>query len=312
MANYRNSIGTCDKYTFGTELEFAGVTLDRLAGIFKKASLPVSYELNHKWGKPTYDVWYLDTDSTVTKYVMGCAIGGELSSRIFTDQASTWEEIRSVCETLTGASATINPTCSNHIRVCLSSIKNKPQFFEVFSKLFAILENELSLFFMGEDYLVRDTQKDYSRPLKGHLLEYINTVNFQDPKEYFFEMRNARSGYLLFTNRDAINLNDFYEKQLMEIRYPNGTLNPQTIQNNINFILKLIDAIDRGLFNPEELTAQIDELRKRDWYMDLLYDRNYPKNFERLVHTISTSSEDINDFMTQYEHVLSLKKTVNK
>lgn len=106
---------------------------------------------------------------------------------------------------------------------------------------------------MGDDYLIRDTQRDYAHSLRPYLLNYINHVDFQDETGYLFDLRNSRRGILLFTNRDAINLNDFYTRNLMEIRYPNGSLNAKTIQNNINFILKLIDAIDRGLFNPQEL-----------------------------------------------------------
>lgn len=46
--------------------------------------------------------------------------------------------------------------------------------------------------------------------------------------------------------------------------------------------------------------------------MDYFTGKNNYEGFEKLVNTISTSSEDVNDFMTQYEHVLAKKKTVNK
>lgn len=307
MTAYRYDIGLNDKYTFGTEIEFTGVNLERLISILKNKNLPIRYELNHKWGLPKYDIWYLDEDCTVTKDVLGCAIGGELSSRIFTDTFTTWQEIKKVCETLNEANATVSPVCSNHIRVCLSSIKNKPQFFEIFTKLIAIMEEEINLFFMGDDYLIRETKANYARNLRCHLLDFINTVDFQNPEDYFFEMRKARSGLLLFTNRDAINLNDFYDKQLMEIRYPNGTLNPKTIQNNINFILKLIDAIDRGIFASKEVSSIVEKIAQSDWVVDHLNHRNNPGSFEGLTRMISTSEEDVNDFMTQYEQVLSKK-----
>lgn len=312
MTNYRDNIGIGSKYTFGTEIEFTGVNIDNLFKIFRKKSLPVRYSLNHKWGLPKYDVWYLDEDSTVTKKVEKTTIGGELSSRIFTDQPEVWAEIKNICTTLKEMGAYADSTCSNHIRVCLSSLKNKPLFFEILSKLIAILEDDIYLFFMGDTYLVRDTKSDYARDLKPYLLSYINTVNFQDEKEYFFDLRRSRSGCLLFTNRDAINLNEYYERSLMEIRYPNGTVNEKTIQNNINFLLKLIDAIDRGLFDPKELSAKVEEEENSSWFIDHLVGKNNSSGFEKLVNAISTSSEDVNDFMTQYERVLSKKKTVNK
>ncbi len=312
MGNYRYDLGIGDKYKFGTEIEFTGVNLERLIGIFKQKSLPIKYVMNHKSYDPKYNIWYLDEDCTVTKHILNLPIGGELSSRILTDTKETWLELKSICETLKSSNASVDATCSNHVRVCLSSIANKQVFFEVFSKLIAILEDEIALFFMGDTYLLRDTKSDYARDLKLHLLRYINEVNFQDEKEYFFDMRNARSGSLLFTNRDAINLNDFYHKGLIEIRYPNGTINEKTIQNNINFILKLIYAIERNLFDREALTSQVSKVERSDWFLDKLSGNYNNEGFEQLVRTISTSSEDVDDFMTQYERVLSMKKTVNK
>lgn len=44
---------------------------------------------------------------------------------------------------------------------------------------------------------------------------------------------------------------------MLEIRYPNGTLNEKNIQNNINFSLKLVNAIANNKFDNEELTKLV-------------------------------------------------------
>lgn len=97
----------------------------------------------------------------------------------------------------------------------------------------------------------------------------------------------------------------------MEVRYANGSLNQKTIQNNINFTLKLVDAIRRELFGPIELSRKVRELKDSDGYLKYLYEETSQKEFEELANIISTSSEDLDDFMSQYENVLSKKPKVN-
>jgi len=304
MTKYRYSIGLDDKYLFGTELEFTNVYLDDISKLFRESPLPVRYALHHKsTGFTKYDEWYLDMDSTVTKRKEGRFFGGELSSRILTDKKEIWIELKDICYLLRKAGATINDTCSNHIRVNLSCIKNEPYFFEVLSKIIALYEIEIKSFYMGDDYLTRSTSFDYARLLSGYLIEYINNVNFYDP-DCLYQFRHYRGvGY--FTRRDAINLQDYDQKKLMEVRYANGSLNEKIIQNNINFTLKLVDAIQRELFDTIELSREVNRLKESDWYFRDLFEETSYNNFERLVKNISTSSEDVDDFMSQYENVLS-------
>lgn len=303
MGKYRYDIGLDDKYLFGTELEFTGVYLDNLSKLFRNTSLPVKLALHHKsTGYIKYDEWYLDMDSTVTKRVDGRLYGGELSSRILTDKKGAWMELKDICGVLKSVGASVNDTCSNHIRVNLSSIGDERYFFEVFSKLIALYEREIRLFYMGDDYLVRSTGFDYARLLSDSLLDYICDINCYDP-DYMYKFRH-NGGISYFTRKDAINLQDYDEKKLMEVRYPNGSINPKTIQNNINFTLKLVDAVRRESFDLIELTRNIRD-KKDDLYMQTLFGEPNAKDFEHLARTISTSEEDVDDFMSQYEHVLS-------
>lgn len=310
MGKYRYDIGLGNKYLFGTELEFTNVYLDDISKLFRESSLPVRYALHHKsTGFTKYDEWYLDMDSTVTKRQEGRFLGGELSSRILVDKKNVWMELKDICCLLRKAGANTNDTCSNHIRVNLSCIKNEPYFFEVLSKIIALYEMEIKLFYMGDDYLTRSTSFDYARILSGYLIDYINEVNFYD-SDCIYKFRHHK-GVSYFTRRDAINLQDYDEKRLMEVRYANGSLNEKTIQNNINFTLKLVDAIRRELFDPIELSRKVNQLKESDWYLRDLFEETSTNSFEKLVKKISTSSEDMDDFMSQYEKVLSKRPKLN-
>lgn len=306
MGKYRYNIGLGNKYLFGTEIEFTSVYLNHLVRVFRNTtSLPVKYVLHHKSaGFIKYDEWCLDIDSTVTKGVNSQFFGGELSSRILTDKRKAWIELKDICDVLKVAGAGINENCSNHVRINLSSISDERYFFEVLSKLIALYESDIRLFYMGDDYCVRRTSFEYAKTLAYHLLNYINDVDFSQP-DFYYKFRN-NNGITLFSRRDSINLQDYEDKRLMEFRYANGTIKEKTIQNNINFLLKLVDAIERKVFDPQELTRKISD-NQDELYMRSLLDEPKHDEFEYLARAIATSEEDIDDFMTQYEHVL-LKK----
>lgn len=307
MGKYRYDIGLGTKYSFGNELEFTGVYLDELSKLFSSTSLPVRFYLNHKSdGFPAYDEWYIDTDKTVTIEENDRLFGGELSSRILTDKKKVWMEIEDICDILKNSGASIDYNCSNHIRVNLSSIKDERYFFEIFSKLVTIFEIDMRLFYMGDSYSYRRTCFKYARTLSDCLIKYINKVDFTSP-DFYYQFRH--NGIALFTRCDGINLQDYEQRKLMEIRYPNGTIKAKTIQNNCNFSLKLVDAIERKVFDPEELTRKIEQEKEELFYRDM-FDEPCRKDFEYLVKSISTSEEDVDDFMTQYEHILS-KKPIN-
>lgn len=303
MGRYRYDIGLGDRYLFGSEIEFTGVYLEHLDKLFSNMNLPVRYIINHKSnGYIKYDEWYLDKDSTVTIDKDGNNFGGELSSKILTDKKKYWEELRDICDVLKSNGAFSDFNCSNHVRVNLACIKDENYFFEVLTKLIALYEIDIKLFYMGDDYLKRSTAFEYARDLGDSLLSYINEIDFSSPDFYYKFRHNGGVGY--FTCRDAINSQDYENKRLMEIRYPNGTIREKTIQNNINFTLKLIDAIRREIFDPKELSQQIEDRRDRI-FINSLTGRENRDDFTYLVDRISTSSEDRDDFMSQYEHVLS-------
>lgn len=304
MGRYRYSLDLGDKYLFGSELEFTGVYISELSRVFREKSLPVRFALNHKSrGFTKFDEWYLDIDNTVTKNENHEYLGGELSSKILTDKKEIWIELKAICDVLKEMGAYANAHCSNHVRVNLSNISDERYFFEVLSKLITLYETEIKLFYMGDKYLIREELYDNARDLGFHLLAYINNVDFSDPN-YFYNFRNNR--FTIFTRKDGVNLQAYQNKKLMEIRYPNGSVNEKTIQNNINFSLKLVDAIERKVFDPEELTRKIEENRSQ-LFIKHTFAENCNSDFEYLAKTISTSESDTFDFMSQYEKVLANK-----
>lgn len=308
MNTYRYSLGLKDKYRFGTEIEFSNTRLKELEEKFMEKELPVKYILGHKDLHPDYSVWYLDGDITVSKYLDGGFFGGELSSRILLDWKEYWTELRNICNILRNSDAIITNQCSNHITIDLSHLENEAYFFEILSKIIVLYETELEIFYMGDSYLNRETKIKYANNMSFALLRKINSIDFN--KSNFLNDLKFK-GISTFLLRDAINLSCYEQSnykigKTMEIRYPNGTINEKTIQNNINFSLKLIYAIERELFDKEKLTYMINQIEKDRIKYAISKDPSY-NDFENIVKLIATSNEDIQDFMCQYEQVIKTK-----
>lgn len=294
MTTYRYDIGL-SKYLYGTELEFTQAPLEDLIEVFKKTEIPIRLERNHKDSDTIYDINYLDEDSTVSIPKNGKMYGGEVSSRLYKNAKEDWLEIEMICKVLKENGAQINSFCSNHVSINISPVKNINIFVETLIKILYLAEQDINMFYMGDCYFERKTKESYARLIRPYLMEKIKTVDFETEQNVFASL--FHKGYSVFERRDAINFRDYYYNR-MEFRYANGTLNAKTIQNNINFSLKLVDAIVEGKFDLEKLTNEVFRCSSNN--MDY-------KRFQQLVDIISTSSNDQNDFMSQYEKVLSTK-----
>lgn len=302
---YRYDIGL-DKYPYGNELEFVNASLQKLAKSFQKTTIPMEFLLDHKTSDTVYDRNYLDKDETVSEEKGDTIYGGEISSRLYQNKKMDWVEIEEICNQLIENKATIDDRCSNQISINLKPVKKKNVFMESLAKLVADYEKEMEFFYMGDSYGRRKERYKYARPIRNDLICKVGKINFNEDNDYMYDL--LYRGRATFVRRDGISLQDYKLNGRMEIRYPNGTLDKKTIQNNINFSLKLVNAIEEEKFDIEKLTKEIDqELKMKQYWYDYRSEEEHYKRFEDLVTTIATSSEDTNDFMTQYEKVLSTK-----
>lgn len=264
----------------------------------------MKFIFSHKAHGVDYSKWYLDHDMSVTEMQDNRYIGGELSSRIMTDTRNTWLELKKICEILEKSGCVTNECCSNHINIDIANCYQDNYFIETLAKLIAVYEKEISLFYMGDKYLYRSTRAEYARSMKFSLLSKIRNIDFKsDIDDLYYNIKY--SGTPTFLLKDGINLQKINETKRMEIRYPNGTISPKTIQNNINFSLKLVDAIIDSKFDLSILDRKIDEeISKEDFIYGLIFDEVNPDKLEELIDIISTNPEDKKDFTKQYKKIM--------
>jgi len=217
------TIGLDKKYTFGIEIEFENAPLDSIKNT------------GH---------WMLEDETVISKPTIDHTCGGELISPILTDNSDSWADISDKCRKLVKSGATITEYTGGHIHIGSQIIGENPDNIRVFLKMWELFENVIYRFSYGYENRERLGMEMYASPIGTKLKK----------------LRNSRSGYKTFqsfyywinyfrtqqaTKFEGISFKNFRgcEEDLgntIEIRCPNGTLNPIIWQNNINFFTRLL------------------------------------------------------------------------
>ena len=299
---YRKKIGLNNNSRFGIEIEFQELTLGRLYNELAKNGFPVTFSLKHKSKSPAFNKWILDIDPTITASDGEVMVGGELSSRILTDNYKSWDEVKKICLEIQKQNGIASSNCGLHVTVDVERYLNNPLFLETLVKLFYVYEKSIDLFFMGDKFLVRDTKEE-------------SAYNFSDKISHIIEDKDLLERHPVFTNhfsklyplgkRCGLNLDRVNEKGLVEFRYGNGTLDPEIIQNFCNFVLKVIYAIETNKIDLDYLNFEIKCVKDK-YFLDLT-DEDVDK-FIELIKTISINNEDYNSLSKQYIKVLESKQ----
>ena len=299
------NIGFNDKYKFGIEIEFANdeKILDEIYYDSLKYFIPIKFQINHKLYLNFFNRWILDHDLSVSKNINGKYYGGEVSSRILTDDIESWKELKKICKLLKSNNSYIDTHCGGHINIDISSYLNNPKFFEVLYKTIIVYEDEISKFYMGDMYKIRDSKEKYAKSMKDRLFNNINKVNFYN-KDF---IENIRENSLSFRIEDGINFFKLYKSSLMEIRYPNSSLNPNIIQNNINFSLSILSAIEDKKIDIDLLNYLIEKAKQDQSIFNdnfNLYFQASPK-IDSLLNQICQNEKSRDNFTQQYQKILT-------
>lgn len=304
----QGTIGFDDKYKFGLEIEFANEEqdLNQIYSELVSEKLPVKFLNNHALHIPKlldYKSWYLDIDASVTINSKERLFGGELSSKIMTDSQEDWKEVENICKVLKETKSYPGSYCSEHITVDIKEQLQDKIFIETLYKIITLFETDISLFYMGDNYEERKTAKKYASKMSINLLKNIRTIDFnKDSIENIINKSNS------FKTKNGINLAK-KNQGLIEIRYPNATLNIETILNNVKFTLSLIEAISENKFDIKYLDYLIDKLETDGTFL-LRYFYNFEDEelFNYLINTISKTKTEKKDFIKQYTKVIQTKK----
>lgn len=297
-----------DKHvTFGIEIEFSKAlfsTIEKgLYVLIKNKDLNNGYRSNLKNRIYGYN-WRLEQDKTVSLELDNQIYGGEIKSPILCNNKENWEEIVKICNLITDNNGFADTKTGAHIHIGKQIIDNNTLTLYHLLELWVAYENIIFRFSYGEKNGPRPNMFLFTIPIYKNFFEinhdFIKSladrnVNINDFIKALELERN--------TSLNLINLRDCgLEKSTIEVRVPNGTLNPIIWQNNINFFIKLFSYAKSKDFDEDLIKSRLETNRYSSLLCESFIDYNeldVEKAME-LADLIFDNSEDKTYFLKQY------------
>lgn len=275
----RNIIGVDQSETFGVEVEFEDVKLNSI-----------------KYGRH----WDVKKDDTVTTCVDGYEVGGEVSSPILKDTNECWNDIEHICNYLLKKGAVITSNAGGHIHIGSQVLKDNPNNIRKLLKSWELFEPIIYSFSSGKDKRLRTSVTVQAKPIapilnriRNNKSSYNNYRTYRDWLNFFKKYNLMKFYGVNFANYMG---NEEDVGNTIEIRCPNGTIDPVIWQNNVNFFIKFFESCASDNFDEE----YIDYLLFQEKYSSSYIEKDYFELTMELIDLIFTDKVDKIMFLKQY------------
>ena len=289
LIEYRYTLNLPDIITFGVEIEYENIINDS-----------VSYFLNYERDFDSNFIdWINEIDLDVSEYNKDSELmNGEIISPILTDNINTWKNLKIALEILKNNNAVITSQCGGHVNIGAHVLEHNTNYFRNLFLIWILYEKEIYSFSSGEYSIVRKREDKILERIAPVLNKKLDSIIKTDCD--LFDYLNDLSAFSQLYDLYLFNVksSNFYENNRIEIRIPNGTLNEEIWQNNINFFAnllltckkdldvdKLIYKIKRNQHSPVELADLVfkDQLDKDNFLIQTLktnkvYKKELPKH----------------------------------
>lgn len=287
---YRNILNISSKIGFGIELEVTNIFLNELQNLIKEGK-------KRKTLKLPYDVQKEDTVCYVAFKEERKYQGGEITSRILYNTEKTWKDLKRLFTILKENHLIISEDCSMHIHVGSEIIDYNEKDLKKIIKLFVIYEHVLFRFFLGDYFQVRNIA--FASPIRKTLLdkiEEIDNMSLKDlqekiPRIVAFNIRNFDPG-------------EYYQKNTIEMRMGNGTLNELIAQNFIMTTLHFLESVEKKGRLDFFLEDKLKKIKENSYY----YTDVYLEDAFEFCDFVFEKNEDKIYFLKQYLHKLEFAK----
>lgn len=270
---YRKTLGLEKDITFGIELEMEYV----------KKNI-IKDRLNNN----TFYKWNLKSDTSLEQ-------GLEINSPVLIDIEKHWSELEQICD-ICKDNSKIASHCGGHVHIGTQILGNNFKYWVNFFKLWSTYENIVYRFTYG-DYLTERKSISFALPIAGILWEKCKKINTDDLKKFITSISKERNRAINFGNIKSFD--SYAEKNTIEFRCPNGTLNPIIWQNNINLLIKLLLYCKNDNFNNDVIETR-REYNQKECYSLNIYKEIYFSQALELADLIFSNNQDKVYFLRQY------------
>ena len=235
-----------------------------------------------------------------SKYDGSLRCGGEIASPVLRDNELCWNNLYTVCS-IVEPHASIEERSGGHIHIGAHILGLDKQSWLNFLKIWAVYENVIFRFTYGEFLTARPSIYDFA-PSTAKLFwkTYQKTkMNFASLEAVFRNVSETRYQAVNFNNIMTNSTNAYSERNTVEFRCPNGTLIPAVWQNNVNFLVKLLNYCKSKSFDDDLIQKRYIKNSSKFMKIDL-YDEIYLEQALELCDMIFDNNLDKIYFLRQY------------
>ena len=217
---YRDSLNLPPWVTFGVEIEYEGI----------QKRIVDKYIAKNFWD------WISKMDGSLNS-------GGEINSPILHDDKKSWEELKTVCHFLKNKHADTLHNAGGHVHVGAQTLGSDYNRWLYFLKVYTVYESVLYRFFYGDKLSGRSKIKKYAYPMADDLCNKISFFEKENNyKDILIELYQSfsRCAAINFGNVHYVSVDQIKDKNTIEFRIPNGTVEEVVIQNNCNTCIHLL------------------------------------------------------------------------
>ena len=239
-----------------------------------------------------YSNWLSMLEGSVNK-------GGEVTSPILRDNVLAWEELKNICCYLKSIHASALYKAGGHIHIGSPILGSDLCKWIKFFKLYVTYEHILYRFFYGEKINARVNMKKYAAPIANRIYErFLVSQKFRNYQDIIVDLfcHFERNCAINFGNVNYSNIDFMREKNTIEVRIPNGTVEEVIWQNNVNTAVKLFLCINSSRFDEELLDYKLKQYSMQSY----LYNEICLKDCLEFVDMVFDNDLDKFYFLRQY------------
>ena len=224
---YRDVLNINRTIPFGTEMEFEHSDRESIE-------------------KDIYNT-YFETGIFEVKDEISVDEGGEINTPVLYNNKATWKDLKLVSDILSKYSKEGDKS-SFQVHVCANVFQEDKNYLLNLLKIWMAYENIIYRFLYGEYPCQRPKIDIFSKSMLEHYRNMLNH-DYCDIYDMLGKLSMDRNIAINFCN--VKDFKTYLLKNTIEFRTANGSLNPIIWQNNINFIISLIQYAKSINFNQE-------------------------------------------------------------
>ena len=270
----RDTLNIDKKVTFGFEFEFEKLKISKL-------------KMDEKLYSIVSDLYFSKLDNSVPN-------GFEISTPILTDTKSNWNELSHVCN-LCKEYADVGSHAGGHIHIGSQILGSNEASWLNFIKVWAIYENIIYRFCYGEYLEGRQSIEKYAYPQSYNYYRKYQELKYENcgVQKVIAKLTDCKRLGVNLNNINGECLDYIRDKNTIEFRCPNASLQLAIWQNNLNLLVKLLEYSKTNinhniLDNRYEINNELNIYSKLDYYgeiyldealefADLIFDNNLDK-----------------------------------